>query len=870
VGNGFEDLRVYGGAKAPDLLVKPVRIPAAAVAAPATVSEAQRSGAAASPAPSLLSRRGPTLSAASVLGSPLDKGGRSESMREQIRIRTAPHAIETLDLRTQLPVYERLRQRTDAKKEGLREILAAAPFASAAAPLGNSTALKSPGANAPVAGATAKGAVAAPGMTPEVARALLDSDVGVRDILIVFGGVCMSSAPSDTHEKTPAAPQSPRGNNAVHIDGTLGFPSLDASDCNAFDGSAYALCLDELTTTVYAEDEAEAEARRQVEEAERLEREKEADKAKAGATKSGSKGPVPAAKSAAPAAGAAGKAPAGKVSVPAVKPTALWTSFPVLDPRSILPHKAAGPHPTPANTSQSLRSLGHQAFAIIPAGAASKGFDPLDSPDAAAPSALLSGTVARSLHRTMSAAQSSIAQGSAVSNQRQLLRQGTVRGLTSMMSKASIGRQDSAGDLLPGDAHSAFAVDSALEKPESQTAVAFPLILLSNGVSAAFLNRSLGRARAENQQYTSDDRILYGSGSDALVILELRDFTSAKQKADNILPSIGDTDEFGSVIMRYPSPGCAMLVRRALGDGVFEGETENGKKHGVGIYRFNNGDIYEGSFFEDQFGGQGRMQYHDGRTYTGTWKNGLFGGPGRMEWSLTSSTNLCTAAALSEMQNGSLRNTANVQTIMSLHSLFDPTAQVCLLALQMVSYEGAWAEGLPDGEGEAVYADGARYKGQMMGAPNGVGELRFESSATRTTLIIQGTWKAGYLHGPLCSWVFESPKVSEKYKGGFANGFRDGEGAFERGDGSTYEGHFKRGKRNGLGRASYTDQSVYEGKYKAGMRHGKGTCLYGNGDIFVGFWEEDKRHGEGTLRKATGLEIVGSWDNDRLVPAAVD
>lgn len=51
--------------------------------------------------------------------------------------------------------------------------------------------------------------------------------------------------------------------------------------------------------------------------------------------------------------------------------------------------------------------------------------------------------------------------------------------------------------------------------------------------------------------------------------------------------------------------------------------------HGYGIYRWQDGRLYEGEYFNDKKHGDGRYVWADGRQYIGQWANGKQHGVGR-------------------------------------------------------------------------------------------------------------------------------------------------------------------------------------------------------------------------------------------------
>ena len=67
-------------------------------------------------------------------------------------------------------------------------------------------------------------------------------------------------------------------------------------------------------------------------------------------------------------------------------------------------------------------------------------------------------------------------------------------------------------------------------------------------------------------------------------------------------------------------------------NGVYVGETKNGKPHGFGKMTYENGDVYEGEFREGYRGGRGVYTWTNGNVYDGEWKNGRRNGHGVYTW----------------------------------------------------------------------------------------------------------------------------------------------------------------------------------------------------------------------------------------------
>jgi len=98
---------------------------------------------------------------------------------------------------------------------------------------------------------------------------------------------------------------------------------------------------------------------------------------------------------------------------------------------------------------------------------------------------------------------------------------------------------------------------------------------------------------------------------------------------------------------------------------VYNGDYENGKRHGKGVYKFKkSGAKYDGSWEEGKKQGEGTFTYPDGSIYEGTWTDDLRSGTGTYTY-----------------PNGD-------------------------------TYEGGWANGAKDGYGVYTYAEtGSKYEG---------------------------------------------------------------------------------------------------------------------------------------------------------------
>lgn len=78
--------------------------------------------------------------------------------------------------------------------------------------------------------------------------------------------------------------------------------------------------------------------------------------------------------------------------------------------------------------------------------------------------------------------------------------------------------------------------------------------------------------------------------------------------------------------------GMATGFGNASGKAVYIGEFLNGKKHGIGLYKWPNGESAEVEWKNDRFDGIGIYYWLDGSRYEGSFKNGKREGKGVYYW----------------------------------------------------------------------------------------------------------------------------------------------------------------------------------------------------------------------------------------------
>ena len=148
----------------------------------------------------------------------------------------------------------------------------------------------------------------------------------------------------------------------------------------------------------------------------------------------------------------------------------------------------------------------------------------------------------------------------------------------------------------------------------------------------------------------------------------------------------------------------------------YDGEINDGKRNGHGIYTFAHGDRYEGEFKEGHFSGHGIYTFADGRRYEGEWKDDKKNGQGIFTW-----------------PDGDRYEGEWKDDLFSGHGIYTYA--------DGRRYEGEWKDDKKNGQGIITYANGDRYNGEWKdGKKNGHGIYTW-ANGNRS----EGEWKDGNL-----------------------------------------------------------------------------------------------------------------------------
>ncbi|XP_041829233.1 radial spoke head 1 homolog [Melanotaenia boesemani] len=136
---------------------------------------------------------------------------------------------------------------------------------------------------------------------------------------------------------------------------------------------------------------------------------------------------------------------------------------------------------------------------------------------------------------------------------------------------------------------------------------------------------------------------------------------------------------------------------------IYEGQCENGERHGQGTYRFSNGARYVGDYFHNLKHGQGTFYYPDGSRYEGSWGEDLRQGHGVYTY------------LNGDIYDGEWQlNERHGQGVYHYHETG-------------LKYKGTWLNGSMESAGEYIYSK-YRYKGNFVNnKPQGPGKFIFDN-----------------------------------------------------------------------------------------------------------------------------------------------
>ena len=201
----------------------------------------------------------------------------------------------------------------------------------------------------------------------------------------------------------------------------------------------------------------------------------------------------------------------------------------------------------------------------------------------------------------------------------------------------------------------------------------------------------------------------------------------------------------------------------------YQGEFNDGVKHGQGIYNWDNGNRYEGPFADDRPNGVGKYYFANGDLYNGEVKAGALTGRG----------------------------------------IYVTKAGDTL--------EGTFVDAKLHGIGTYRFASGDRYEGEVAyGKMHGKGRY-FINGGDR----IEAPFVEGKAFGKGV-YFFSN---GDRYEGDIQGSDLSGRGAYFYASGLKYEGEIKQGHPEGKGIFWFSDGSRFEGLFENGLAKAKGELV---------------------------------------------
>jgi len=282
----------------------------------------------------------------------------------------------------------------------------------------------------------------------------------------------------------------------------------------------------------------------------------------------------------------------------------------------------------------------------------------------------------------------------------------------------------------------------------------------------------------------------------------------------------------------------------------YEGQLEDGMKHGKGTYHYLDFKRYTGQWVHDRKHGKGVYDYYGKKEkYDGDFQNGKRHGFGTYYY------------ASGEKWMGQWANNEKVEPegTKKPQIVIEKPKQIEIKESQVVSIERSQVVEKPQVETvkkAAVKPPVLKDVPIIMGYPSGdgYGMIKFPNGDT-----FEGTWKSGLFY----DYGIYTYSNGDKYEGEWHNSLKTGKGILTLRNGDQYIGHWAGDQQNGEGVLKHADGDRYEGDFKNSRKHGNGTMKFRNGDVYIGSWENGYRHGKGVYKFNNGDSYEGFWMNDK-------
>jgi len=277
-------------------------------------------------------------------------------------------------------------------------------------------------------------------------------------------------------------------------------------------------------------------------------------------------------------------------------------------------------------------------------------------------------------------------------------------------------------------------------------------------------------------------------------------------------------------------------------------------KDGIGVWQYNDGRRYEGSFIAGRPGGDGTVYLPSGSAFSGKFKYGQYDGQGDVVYA---------NGINAECQKGNCLDGRGLLMFLDgsrYSGEFKNEMQSGYGGLELEdgsTYSGNFADNLYHGKGTITLADGTTYQG-VFKKGNLDGEIHIRFAAGHQFM---GTFKDGKLIEDQ-GWVFFPNNTRSTCVNGNCI---DGEGTLELDNGASYRGGFLNCSRHGYGVYKFESGAIYKGLFLKGKHHGQGLYIYPSGITYEGDYKDGERHGRGRFTFPNGTSYDVLYRRGKLV-----
>ncbi|KAK7194410.1 MORN repeat/FYVE zinc finger containing protein [Novymonas esmeraldas] len=300
-------------------------------------------------------------------------------------------------------------------------------------------------------------------------------------------------------------------------------------------------------------------------------------------------------------------------------------------------------------------------------------------------------------------------------------------------------------------------------------------------------------------------------------------------------------------------------------------------RHGVGLMRYFNGDVYEGEWRDNCRHGRGTLRRPDGEVYDGDWAVDQRHGHGKI---LFHNGSLFKGCMEHDQRSGE-----GIMRFANGDEYFGHFVKDCIDGHGTMRYrngdvyEGAWRDHLRHGRGRyTLKRTGATMHGEFLsGLIHGEGTVVVPGVSTFVGAFVRGERTIGTMHWHLPQQSSEPAGIDAAVAAAAAAPCEDGGG----GDATSTDATLPAEPATTAspppsspgaatvvpvvvaGKANSRGLRCYQGEWHGEHMHGRGLLWYANGDFFAGCFHKSHRHGAGNMRYAAeDAEFSGHYVRD--------